>query len=78
MSQMVVPHYRIAVLCEETGKGVVAADMLGNAVDQLDHRLRGAGFGQPLHRVDLVEAVAGGKSKFLQNSHGKYAPSMLK
>jgi len=78
VAQVVVARHGEAVVGQEPGEGVVTTHILRDAVDQLD---RGPGrtiLRKPPEPVDLVDAVAGEKVKFLPQGHSDHAPFMLK
>jgi len=82
VAQVVVAHHSVPLPGQEAGEGIIPGYVLRHAVDQLDYRLGLAAGGQPLHSVDLVEAVGGGKCKLPQGyrgiRHGKSTPYVLK
>ena len=55
MAHVIVARDDIAVRCEEAREGVIAADVLGDAVDELDDSLR-LRFGLPEQAVQLPAA----------------------
>ena len=64
VAQVVVAADGKALLGQEPGKGLIALDILTDAVDQLYHA-PGRPFGKPKDGVDLVRAVGGGKEELL-------------
>ena len=78
VSQVVVPHHGEAVVRQKPGKGGIAPDVFRDAVDQLDHSAGRAAFGKPLHGVDPVDPVTGGKGKFSARGHSIAAPFVIK
>ena len=74
---MVVAHHRQPLLIEIAGKAVVAADMLGYTVGNLQHGTRRS-LRQPLHGVELGLAVAGEKGELGEICHGNFILPMVK
>ena len=68
VAQMVVAYHKDAVLGKEKGKIVVAVDILGNAVGDLQYG-SGRSVGHALPGVDMVFACAGCKSKITETWH---------
>ena len=64
VAQMGVAHHLDALRRQEAAKFVIAADMLGHAVDELQNR-PGLPLGDPADAVEPMRAVQGGKIKFL-------------
>ena len=68
---------RDPLLIEIAGKAVVAADMLGYTVGNLQHGTRRF-HRQPLHGVELSLAVAGEKGELGEICHGNFILPMVK
>ena len=77
VAQMVVAHHGDPLLIEIAGKAVVAADMLGYTVGNLQHGTRRS-LRQPLHGVELSLAVAGEKGELGEICHGNFILPMVK
>ena len=77
VAQMVVAHHGDPLLIEIAGKAVVAADMLGYTVGNLQHGTRRS-LRQPLHGVELGLAVAGEKGELGEICHGNFILPMVK
>ena len=71
MAKMVVTDDNIAVAVQKAGKGIVAPDMLGNAVKQLNDAGIGGMIRQPLPGVDRAQAGAGWKVEVGDLRHGR-------
>ena len=66
---MVMAHHRKASLCQIGGKGLIAQNILGNAVSNLQDGSYVA-VRKPLDGMNPVFAIGGGKGKFVSD-HGK-------
>ena len=77
VAQMVVAHHRQPLLIEVAGEAVVAADVLGYAVGNLQHGT-GRSLRQPLHGVEPGLAVAGEKGELGEICHGNFILPMVK
>lgn len=74
VAQQIASHHGDSMTGQMAGEDIIAQDILGNAVDQLDH---GAGrllVGQPPHGMNHMHAVRGQIGKLLETGHGKSAP----
>ena len=78
VAQMILGAEQIAMVGHKTGKAVIAANVLGDAVHQLENRLRCAVIRNPSAAVEGRGAVCGGETKFLIDRHGKIAPFVVK
>ena len=68
VAQMVVAHHKNAVLGKKSGKIVIAVNILGNAVGDLQNG-PGGPVGPTLTGMDMVFAGAGCKSKITETWH---------
>ena len=71
MAQMVVADDNIAMAIQKTGEGIVAPDMFGNAVQQLNDAGIGSMVRQPLPGVDRAQAGAGWEVEVGNLRHGR-------
>ena len=78
VAQMVLGADQIAVVGHKAGKAVITANVLGDAVHQLENRLGCAVFRGPGAAIEGRGAVCGGETKFLIDRHGKIAPFVVK
>ena len=69
MAQVILTADRVAVIGQKTGKPVITAYVLRNAVDDLNHRFGLSLIGEPLGTVDRMLTVAGREGKFAKFCH---------